>query len=118
MKIEYIYYVRNVSEFDGDNQWVSIEAMLHLAKNLTSIKFDHINWVGAVENTFTENPTIYGLIFYSDEWDPTAIVDKLIEDAIDPTSDSDWPSPFYHLFDKVGADRTKFVEKLKGENVI
>lgn len=118
MKIEYIYYVKNHSDFDGDNQQVSMEGVIHLAKTMTKLRADHVNWIGVINNIFTESVAIYALVFYKGEWDPVEIVDRLIEDALEPYSDSDWPTPFFYLLEKINSDRTKFVEKLKGDIII
>jgi len=118
MKIEYIYYVKNYSDFDGDTQRVSMESVIHLAKTMTKIRAEHVNWVGAVDNIFTEGIAIYALVFYRGDWDPVMIVDRLIEDALEPYSGSDWPTPFFYLLENINSDRTRFVEKLKGDQII
>lgn len=118
MKIEHIFYVKNFSDFEGDIQRVSIESVIHLAKTMTTFQAEHVNWVGAVDNIFTEGIAIYALVFYNGDWDPKQIVDRLMNDALEPTSKSDWPTPFFYLLEKIDADRTKFVEKLKGDNII
>ena len=118
MKIEYIYYVKTHSDWEGDNQVVSIEGVIHLAKTMTKLRADHINWVGAVDNIFTGSVAVYVLVFYKGEWDPVGIVDRLIKDALEPYSGSYWPTAFFHLLGKVNSDRTKFVELLKGDNII
>lgn len=45
MKIEYIHYVKDQSDFEGDIQRVSVESVIHLAKTLTKFKAEHVNWV-------------------------------------------------------------------------
>jgi hypothetical protein len=118
MKIEYIHYVKDQSDFEGDIQRISVESVIHLAKTLTKFKAEHVNWVGAIDNIFTQHTTMYALVFYQGEWNSTEIVDRLIEDANTPYSGDYWPTPFFPLLSAVNSDRTKFVEKLKGDNII
>jgi hypothetical protein len=118
MKIQYIYYVKRNSDFKGDNQWVSMEGVMHLSKKMARLSAEHVNWVGAIDNIFTESVSIYCLVFSNETWDSEKIVDRLMEDALDPKSDDDWPTPFFYLLEKINSDRTKFVEKLKGGQLL
>ena len=110
--------MKNQSDFEGDIQRVSVESVMHLAKTLTKFKAKHINWIGITNNIFTGSVAIYALVFYKGDWNPVEIVDRLIEDANEPYSGSYWPTPFFPLLSAVNSDRIKFVEKLKGDNII
>jgi hypothetical protein len=118
MKIEYIHYLKDQTEIEDDIQRVSMESMVQLAKTMIKLRADHVNWVGAVDNIFTQQSSIYALVFYKGDWDPTEIVDRLIEDAHEPYSGSYWPTPFFPVLSAISSDRTKFIEKLKGDNII
>ena len=118
MKIEYIHYLKDQTDIEDDIQRVSMESMVHLAKTMTKLRADHVNWVGAIDNIFTQQSSIYALVFYKGDWDSAEIVDRLIEDANEPYSGSYWPTPFFPLLSKVNSDRVKFVEMLKGDNII
>jgi hypothetical protein len=118
MKIEHIHYFKDQSEQRYSIQWVSVESVIRLAKVMTTLKAEHVNWVGAVDNIFTQENTIYALVFYNGDWDSKEIVDRLISEANEPTSQSDWPTPFFYLLETVGSDRKRFVEKLKGDQII
>lgn len=114
MEIKHIFYVKKYSTFDGDNQTVNVEVL----KKLVILKAEHVNWVGAIDNLFTQATVIYAFIFYDGKWDPKIIVDRLIYDAVEPWSDDDWPTPFSDMLEKIDSNRKKFIKLLEGGNII
>ena len=113
MEIKHIIYVKKYSTFDGDCQTVNVEIL----KKLVILKAEHVNWVGVIDNLFTQATVIYAFIFYDGKWDSKKIVDRLIHDAVEPWSDDDWPTPFSHMLEKINSEREKFVELLKGGKI-
>lgn len=118
MKIKHIFYAKKYSTFEDESQYVHIESIKILLQKMVELKAEHVNWVGMVDNLFTETQIVYALIFYDGKWDGAQVVDRLIYDANEPWSDDDWPTPFFHVLEKIENDRTKFVELLKGEKII
>ncbi len=119
MTIDNIFYIKNGSQGEGQEQ--SISTFYWMAKILPKLrnkKIEHLNWVGLIDNLFLEDPTPYALVFYSGKWSSTEIVDRLILDIKDPYSDDEeFPSPFSDKFLYLKGNRTKFIELLKGENI-
>ena len=109
-------YIKNNSEGIGENQMITTSYLLgRILPNLRNKKHEHLNWVGLVDNLFTEEATPYVLIFSEGSWDAEQIVNQLIEDIVDPWSDDEnFPSPFSDIYT---GDRAEFISKLKGAQI-
>ncbi len=119
MIIDYLAYILYTSEGEGSNHSLTTAYWMgKILPKLRNKKIEHLNWVGIEDNAFTEEPTPYALIFYSEDWNSAAIVDRLILDIQDPYSDdANFPSPFERKYTAVKGNRKKFINLLKGENI-
>ena len=118
MEIICVNYLKHGSFLDGDIQYVTTEWIIKSMLIRLQKGFEHLNWIGVIDNSFTCDIMIYALIFYNGKWNGKKIMDRIISDIKDPWNNNfGILSPFSVIWEKTNFNRKPFITKLKGGEI-